>query len=80
MEFIAPESREDVMRDFAEVARGHDAYLAHYVVLSAKGERIRVESIGKVITYEGKPADFISIRKYSGDGKFPIKSSPDNPS
>jgi PAS domain S-box-containing protein len=67
MEFIAPESREDVMRDFAEVTRGHDAYLAHYYLLSAKGEKIPVESIGKIITFEGKPADFISIRKFSGD-------------
>jgi len=80
MEFIAPESREDVMRDFAEVARGHDAYLAHYSILSAKGEKIPVESIGKIITYEGKPADLISIRKFPGDGKFPKKSSPDSPS
>ncbi|MHB8052472.1 MAG: PAS domain S-box protein, partial [Methanoregula sp.] len=62
MEFIAPESREDVVRDFSEVASGHDAYLAHYFVISAKGKKIRVESMGKVICYEGKPADFISIR------------------
>jgi PAS domain S-box-containing protein len=62
MEFIAPESRKEVMRDFMQVAQGHDAYLAHYYVISAKGKKIYVESIGKVITYEGKPADLISIR------------------
>ncbi|MHB8165012.1 MAG: response regulator [Methanoregula sp.] len=62
MEFIAPESREDVMRDFMQVAQGHDAYLAHYYVISAKGKKIYVESIGKIITYEGKNANLISIR------------------
>jgi hypothetical protein len=66
------------MWDVAEVARGHDAYLARYSVLSEKGEKIPAESIGKVITYEGKPADFIPGRKFSGDRKFPKKTSPDN--
>ena len=62
MEFVAPESREDAVKDFEQVARGHDAYLAHYYLISAKGRKISVESIGKVITYEGKPADLISLR------------------
>ncbi|MFA4825556.1 MAG: MASE3 domain-containing protein [Methanoregula sp.] len=62
MEFIASESREDVVKDFVQVSQGHDAYLAHYYVISAKGKKIYVESIGKVIIYEGKPADLVSIR------------------
>ena len=62
MEFIAPESREDVIKDFIQVSQGHDAYLANYHVISAKGKKFSVQSIGKVITYEGKPADLISIR------------------
>jgi len=62
MEFIAPESRQDVMRDFAEVATGHDAYLAQYQVITATGRRIYIESIGRIITYEGKTANLISIR------------------
>ncbi len=62
MEFIAPESREDVVRDFICVSQGHDAYLAQYNAISAKGNKFYVESIGKVISYEGKPADLISIR------------------
>jgi PAS domain S-box-containing protein len=61
MEFIAPESREAVMKDFAEVARGHDAFLAQYNVISAKGKRIVVECIGKAVTFEGRPADLISL-------------------
>ncbi|MFA4862029.1 PAS domain S-box protein [Methanoregula sp.] len=62
MEFIAPESQNDVITDFARVAEGHDAYIAHYAVITAKGNRISVESIGKIVTYEGIPADLISIR------------------
>jgi two-component system, cell cycle sensor histidine kinase and response regulator CckA len=62
MEFIAPESLEDVINDFLQVAQGNDAYLAKYYLISAKGKRICVESIGKVISFEGKPADLISIR------------------
>ncbi|MDD1693115.1 MAG: PAS domain S-box protein [Methanoregula sp.] len=62
MEFIAPESREDVMHDFMQVAQGHDAYVAHYHVITNLGKKIDVESIGKVITYEGKTADLISLR------------------
>jgi PAS domain S-box-containing protein len=62
MEFIAPESREDIIRDFIQVSEGHDAYLAQYNVISAQGKRICVESIGKIIRYEGKPADLISLR------------------
>jgi PAS domain S-box-containing protein len=62
MEFVAPESHNDAMKDFEEVARGHDAYLARYKVITAKGNEIFVESIGKVISYKGKPADLLSIR------------------
>ena len=62
MEFIAPESQEDVRNDFILVSQGHDAFLAQYHIISDKGNRFSVESIGKVITYEGKPADLISIR------------------
>jgi len=62
MEFIAPESREDVIKDFIQVSQGNDAYLANYHVMSTKGKKIYVECIGKVITYEGKSADLLSIR------------------
>jgi len=69
MEFIAPGSRDAVIRDFAQVAQGHDGYLAHYHVITEKGNTISVESIGKVITYEGKTAD------PSRSGILPAKSA-----
>ncbi|MCK9631204.1 MAG: PAS domain S-box protein [Methanoregula sp.] len=61
MEFVAPESQNDVKRDFSEVAKGHDAYIAQYKVITDKGKEIYIESIGKAISYEGKPADLVSI-------------------
>jgi|GEM_PF-427406 len=66
MEVIAPESRADVAKDFEEVARGHDAYVARYHLITLKGRDVFVESIGKVITYEGRPADLISLRDVTG--------------
>jgi PAS domain S-box-containing protein len=65
MEFIAPDSREEVLHDFAEVARGHDSYIARYHVISARGNHLFIESIGKVISYGGQPADLVSIRNVS---------------
>ncbi len=62
MEFIAPESKEEVLKDYDQVARGHDGYLAHYRVISAKGREISVESIGKVIMFEGEQRDLVSFR------------------
>ena len=62
MEFVAPESQPDALRDFSEVAKGHDAYLAQYKVITGRGTEIYVESIGKVIAYEGQAADLISTR------------------
>jgi len=61
-EFISPESRPAVDTDFSEVNRGRDAYLAMYKCTTAKGRQIWIDSIGKKITYEGSPADLISIR------------------
>jgi len=66
MEVIAPESRADVAKDFEEVARGHDAYVARYHLVTLKGRDVFVESIGKVIAYEGRPADLISLRDVTG--------------
>ena len=62
IEFVAPESVEDVFRDFTEVANGHDSYLAQYYLIDRQGNKICVESIGKLINYEGQPATIVSIR------------------
>ncbi|HEX3001130.1 MAG TPA: PAS domain S-box protein, partial [Methanoregula sp.] len=63
MEFVAPESQPDAIRDYSEVGQGHDSYLAQYKVITVSAKEIYVESIGKMITYEGQAADLISIRE-----------------
>ena len=66
MEVIAPESRDNVATDLKEVARGNDAFLCRYNLISMKGRSISVECIGKMIMFEGKPADLISLRDVTG--------------
>lgn len=61
MEFVAPESQPAVIRDYAEVTKGHDAYLAQYKIITERKKEIYIESLGKVITYEGQPGDLISL-------------------
>ncbi|AGB01604.1 PAS domain S-box protein [Methanoregula formicica] len=62
MAFIAPESKETVIRDFRKVAQGIDGFLAQYKIITVL-HRVRwVESIGKAITFEGKQAILISLR------------------
>lgn len=61
-DFIAPASIPKVIEDFSNVMNGKDSYLSEYCCYNAIGEEIWVESIGKVILYEGKQADLVSLR------------------
>ncbi|NMB77894.1 MAG: PAS domain S-box protein [Methanomicrobiales archaeon] len=62
MQYIAPESRHQVIADFEQVKKSQDAFLTEYEVITRDHQRIWIECIGKKITYEGKPADLISFR------------------
>jgi PAS domain S-box-containing protein len=62
LDFIAPESKADVLRDFGQVAQGTDGYIARYKVRTARQQERWVESIGKSITFGGNPAILISLR------------------
>ncbi|MCQ1537412.1 PAS domain S-box protein [Methanocalculus taiwanensis] len=62
LDYIALTSRELVLKDFSMIQAGHDGYISEYHVITAKGREIIVQSVGKVISYEGKPADLISLR------------------
>jgi PAS domain S-box-containing protein len=62
MEFIAPESRNTVLADFASVMQGRDSYFAYYKVITATGREIWVEVIGKKIQFGGAPADIVMLR------------------
>lgn len=61
-DFIAPESVRRVMEDFRNILNGKDAYISEYKCFNALGEELWIESIGKVINYEGKLADLVSLR------------------
>jgi PAS domain S-box-containing protein len=66
MEFIAPESRKDAARDFMHGGQDNDAGPATCLMITALGKKISVECASRVISYEGKPADLISIRDSTG--------------
>ncbi|MEN6396087.1 MAG: PAS domain S-box protein, partial [Methanoregula sp.] len=61
LEFIAPESQGDALRDFSQVAKGTDGYLARYKIITTTGLERWIECIGKNIRFERAPAILISI-------------------
>lgn len=65
MDYIAPVSRDDAINDLKGVASGMDGYPAEYQICSVKNNKKWVESIGKAINFEGKPAILISLRDIS---------------
>jgi PAS domain S-box-containing protein len=62
MEFIAPESRSQVLHDFSQVAQGIDSFPMNYRARTARGRQIWIESIGKRIQFRNSPAILISIK------------------
>jgi signal transduction histidine kinase len=65
LEFVAPESRADVIRDISTVAGETDNYPVNYQAVTRSGRRIWVEGIGKRILFKNSPAILISIRDIS---------------
>jgi len=64
--FLAPESAQKAMQDFEQVQNGIDSYISEYRGFTPGGCEIWIESIGKRIVYEGKPADIVSLREITG--------------
>ncbi len=62
LDFVAPESKVDVLRDFGKVALGIDAYLVNYKLISQKKRDVWVECIGKKIPFGGSSAMLVSMR------------------
>ncbi|MGA2162347.1 MAG: PAS domain S-box protein [Methanoregula sp.] len=62
MEFVAPESQAEVLRDFSKVAQGIDAYLVHYKLITETKREIWVECIGKKIEFGNSTAMLVSLR------------------
>ena len=62
MEFVAPESKPAVLKDFAQVAIGIDAYMVYYKLITARKREVWVECLGKKIAFMGSPAMLVSMR------------------
>jgi PAS domain S-box-containing protein len=62
MEFVAPESHADVLRDLDTVAHGTDAYLVSYRLVTETGRTCWVECVGKKIPYGDSFAMLVSMR------------------
>ncbi|MDD1685815.1 PAS domain S-box protein [Methanoregula sp.] len=65
LEFIAPEFRDEVIRDLYQVSQGIDAYLVHYRLITETKRERRVECIGKKIAFGNSPAMLVSVRDVS---------------
>jgi PAS domain S-box-containing protein len=64
---IAPEYIAQTIEDFAKVVQGKDDEVAVSCGITAKGNRIWLESIGKIIEYEGIKADLISVHDFTAN-------------
>ena len=62
LDFVAPESKVDVLRDFGKVALGIDAYLVTYKLITATKREVWVECIGKKISFGNSSAMLVSMR------------------
>ena len=62
LDFIAPEARDSVVKDFRNVDEGIDRYPVQYPAVTITGKRIWIEGIGKKILYRTIPAVLVSIR------------------
>ena len=62
LEFIAPESQGDAVRDFTQVAKGIDGYFSRYKVITTTDQERWAESIGKSIRFGDAPAILVSLR------------------
>ncbi|MEN6342909.1 MAG: PAS domain S-box protein [Methanospirillum sp.] len=62
MEFVAPESREEVVRDLGRISQGGEARLVRYGFVTVTGRPVWVECIGKKIPYRETEAVLISMR------------------
>lgn len=73
LDFIAPESQNAVVSDFEEVVHGHDAFPATYNARAASGRSYIIKSVGRRITFEGKPAILVSLHDIT-EQRFAEKS------
>ena len=69
LDYVAPEYRNDVLRDFQKIASGIDTYLVQYRIITAAKEEKWVECIGKKIRFGDVSAILVSLRDVTGRKK-----------
>ncbi|MFA4862031.1 PAS domain S-box protein [Methanoregula sp.] len=62
LEYVAPESQENLQRDFSNIVQGVNAYLVLYKLITETKREIWIECIGKKIRFQKTDAVFISFR------------------
>jgi PAS domain S-box-containing protein len=62
LDFVAPESKVDVLRDLGKVALGIDSYLVNYKLISQTKREVWIECIGKKISFRNSSAMLVSMR------------------
>ena len=60
--FLAPESIPAAIADLTKVVQGSKLDVVEYRGITSEGKTINIESIGKLIDFEGTKADIISVR------------------
>ena len=61
-DFIHPESRKAVIRNYIVAKRGQDKILSEYKIVTPTGEEKDVEGLGTNITFKGMPAYIATLR------------------
>jgi len=65
-DFIAPESMAEARRDFAGMRADRKGIVRTYRIVSAGGNCRHMEVLGNRITYQGRPANILSVRDITG--------------
>jgi PAS domain S-box-containing protein len=65
-DFIAPDSIDCVQTDFASIRADRNGIVRTYKAKSARGNGIWIEVLANRITFEGEPANIISVRDVTG--------------
>ncbi len=62
MEFVAPESKADVLSGFSKIAQSNDSFRVHFKLVTETQREIWVECVGKKILFRLSDALLISMR------------------
>ena len=61
-DFVHPDSRKDVIKNFLRAEKNHDKTLREYKIVTPNGEEKDVEGLGTNITFQGMPSYLATLR------------------